>query len=95
MAGIWKLDFEMASFQLGFDLSKEKLMIWFSSEKLYFWDDRLVIIPFFGFQYGTSKDSWSAKKKAREILEGYGFTIENNRLLIPVNHRVPECATVG
>ena len=61
--------------------------------------NKILIIPFFNFQYGQSKDTWSAKIKALERLRILGFSIENNRVLLdqtltPVGDIPPTCGGV-
>lgn len=81
--GVIKLDYGLAAFQLGFSIEREKLIYWFGN-KIYFIDEeKLLILGFFEFQYGESKDSWTAKIRAQEKIENLGFVIENNKILIP------------
>lgn len=83
LAGLLKPDYELASFQVGFDFNQGDLKVWFG-EKIFFIDDEsILLIPFFEFQYGQSKDTWSAKVKAKNILEGLGFQIIENQVLTP------------
>jgi hypothetical protein len=92
-SGIWKSNYKLASFQLGFKIMPELLAEWFG-EKIYFIDDeKILVVQFFEFQYGETKDTWSAKIKAKNVLESYGFIIENNKLINPkLTHSPP---TVG
>jgi len=80
-AGVWKSDYDLATFQLGFSINEEKLSEWFK-DKIVFIDDLVIIIPFFKFQYGTTKDTWAAKQSARKTLESFGFSIIQNNLII-------------
>lgn len=82
-AGIWKADYGLASFQLAFNLSQQQLANWFPGKVHFFGDDGVLIIPFFEFQYGQSKDTWNAKVTARVRLETLGFQVFNNKVLIP------------
>lgn len=98
--GIIKMDYGLASFQLGFSIDPNTLAEWFG-DKIYFLnDENILIVQFFEFQYGESKDSWSAKVRAKEKLEQLGFTFENNKLVIPsladqttVGTQSEECGT--
>ncbi len=91
--GIWKADYGLASFQLDFTLTKENLSDWFKEKIHFFNSDSVLIIGFFEFQYADSKDTWTAKVKARSQLEKFGFIVTNNKLSIPPTpHSTP---TVG
>lgn len=91
-AGIWKADFDLASFQVGFDFDLNDLVEWFGSKVHAFGGDNIIVVQFFEFQYGQTKDTWSAKTKARERLQSLGFLIEDNKIRIETTHSVP---TVG
>lgn len=79
--GVWKVDFELASFQLNFRISGKSLNAWFG-RKIHFFDaDKILIVQFYEFQYSGVKDSWSAKSSAREKLLSLGFQIENNKVI--------------
>lgn len=82
-AGVWRADYGLATFQLGFDLSAEKLSKWFGDKLDFLGSSKVFIIPFFEFQYGESKDTWSAKVKAKRQIEGLGYLISNNCVLRP------------
>ncbi|MEN0058915.1 MAG: hypothetical protein AAGB31_08775 [Bdellovibrio sp.] len=87
--GLMKIDYELANFQLGFSIDPQTLSEWFR-EKLYFFsEEKFLIVPFFNFQYGESKDSWSAKVQAKKKIELLGFTIENNEVIIPERTQSP------
>ncbi len=81
--GVMKMDYGLASFQLGFQVAPELLKEWFGN-KLYFFDnEKFLIVQYFNFQYGESKDTWSAKVEAKKKIEVLGFTVENNEVKIP------------
>jgi hypothetical protein len=88
-AGIYRPDYELMEFLLGFRVDRSVLEIWFES-RLHFFQDKILLVDFFNFQYEKVKDSWSAKIKAIQILESYGFTIENNNILIDRPTVVPQ-----
>jgi hypothetical protein len=93
--GVIKLDYELASFQLGFDITPTLIRQWFG-DKIFFFDiDKILIVQFFEFQYGESKDTWSAKAQARKKLEALGFTIENNKVVIPFDQTTPTVVDSG
>lgn len=80
--GIMKMDWGLASFQLGFSIDAAILQEWFG-DKIYFIDtESFLIVQFFNFQYGESKDTWSAKIEAKKKLEILGFTIVNDKVQI-------------
>ena len=92
-SGLMKPDFELASFQIGIEFGPEDLSTWFGKKIFFMGDDSILVVPFFEFQYGQSKDTWSAKVKARNVLESLGFQILNNQVIIPTDsHSDP---TVG
>jgi len=81
--GIFKMDFGLAKFQTGLPITKANLIKWLK-DKIFFLDEEtVVLLKFYSFQYGDSKDTWSAKIRAKEKLEALGFIIENNDLLLP------------
>lgn len=83
-AGIWKADWGLASFQLDFKLTPDDLAEWFGNKVHFFGGDNVLVVPFFEFQYGQSKDSWTAKIKAQERLTKLGFNISDNQIVL--NH---------
>lgn len=84
-AGIMKIDWGLASFQLRFKVDRETFENWFGSKIHFLSEDRILIVQFFEFQYGQSKDTWSMKIEAKKSLENMGFSIVNNRLVIDQN----------
>lgn len=87
--GVIKPDYGLASFQLGFDIDPTLLRQWFGDKILFFDADKILIVQFFEFQYGESKDTWSAKIQAKKKLELLGFTIENNKVKFSLEHITP------
>lgn len=81
--GVWKSDFGLASYQLGYQVTQKILTEWFG-DRLYFFDtDKVLIVKFFEFQFAGCKDTWNAKIQAREKLEALGFTFENGKVVNP------------
>lgn len=80
--GVWKADYELASFQLGFDFDAHSLGEWFGKRVHLFDQDKALIVPFFKFQYGSSKESFNARICAKNKLEAMGFIISNNEVKI-------------
>lgn len=87
--GVCKMDWGMAKFQLDFEINPAMLKGWFGDKIHFISDEKILIVQFFEFQYGESKDTWSAKIEARKKLENLGFIIENNALVIPNELKTP------
>lgn len=81
--GYFKIDYELASFKLGFDFNSTLIKLWFDKKIYFISSDEIVIVPFFEFQYGDSKDTWSAKVRAKEKLHALGFQVINNEVISP------------
>ena len=79
-SGIWKADFALASFQLNFKVTHQQLLLWFDNKIHFFGEDKILVVQFFEFQYGQSKDTWSAKVEAKKRLENLGFSVANNKV---------------
>lgn len=86
--GVWKADYGLASFQLDFTLTKQNLQDWFGNKVHMFNGDLVLLTGFYEFQYSESKDTWTAKVKARERLESFGFSVKNNKIIIPQSSTV-------
>lgn len=96
--GVFKIDYGLASFQLGFDITPTLIGQWFLDKVFFFNDGKIFIVPFFEFQYGESKDSWTAKARAKQKIEALGFKVENNKILINPDSLPPQsddCGTTG
>lgn len=81
--GVIKIDYGLASFQLGFPISSTLLAEWFDHKIHFLNNEQILIVGFFEFQYGASKNTWSAKVRAREKLENLGFSFDNDILIDP------------
>jgi len=81
-SGILKTDWGLATFQLGFTVDELIFREWFGDKVFFITNDQILIVQFFEFQYGQSKDSWSAKIEARKTLENLGFSIVNNKVYL-------------
>jgi hypothetical protein len=81
--GVWKADYGLASFQVDFNFSETDLKSWFGDKVFFFDEDKVLIVPFFEFQYGDSKETWSVKVNARKKLETLGFTVVKNQVQTP------------
>ncbi len=96
--GLFKIDYELASFQLDFDITPTLVRQWFGDKIFFFESDKIFIVPFFEFQYGESKDSWTAKSRAKDKIEALGFKVENNKVIIEkttVIPQSPDCDPTG
>jgi hypothetical protein len=78
-----KLDFELIEIFTGIHCTPTVLRQWFGNKLHFIAENNVIIVPFFEFQYGESKDSWSVKNSAKSKLEYLGFSIVNNALVIP------------
>lgn len=77
-AGIFIADFDLMSFQLGFDVTRNDLLSWFG-EKINFFDHDKIFIPsFFKYQYGKAKPGFKAKQSAVEILKSFKLIKEDS-----------------
>lgn len=84
--GVLKIDYGLASFQLGFDVNRIQFEEWFKDKIYIFDEDKILIIPFFEFQYGTCKDTFEAKIRAKSKLIALGFSFNNNKLIVEKNN---------
>lgn len=67
-AGVWSENYELMSFQVGYQVTKDDLIGWFG-EKLFFFDeDKVFIQSFVDFQYGELKSTNNAHKKVLDTL---------------------------
>lgn len=82
-AGIWKADYGLASFQLDFKLSEKDLAEWFSGRIHFFDFDKVLILPFLEFQYGGSRETWSARVAASKRLSVLGFELNGLKVIVP------------
>lgn len=87
--GLFKIDYELASFQLDFDITPTLIRQWFGDKVYFISEDKIFIVPFYEFQYGESKDTWTAKVRAKAKIEALGFSIVDNKVVIPKNDSTP------
>lgn len=69
------------------------LQDWFGPKIHIFDGDNVLLLQFYEFQYGESKDSWTAKVKARERLETLGFSFVKNKIKVPQSPTVDPRST--
>lgn len=70
--GIWSINLKLLSFQVGFSVTKEKLINWFSSKIHFLEYDKLFIKSFIDFQYGVLSENNNAHKQVIKLLEKIG-----------------------
>ena len=86
-SGIIRIDYGLASFQLGYRVTSQMLASWFGYKIHFFGGDKILVVQYFEFQYGTSKDTWSAKVEAKKSLESQGFEVIDNKVFIPSDYQ--------
>lgn len=98
-SGIIRVDWGLASFQLGFKVTPDLFQIWFNDKVHFISEERILVVQFFEFQYATSKDTWSVKIEAKKILETLGFSIVNNKIQLENKNQTttvpPQCGDSG
>lgn len=71
-SGFWKKDYELATFQMGFEISPELLdAINQGKERIKDYGDHIEIVEFVGFQYGTLNPEVRPHKPVLKLLEYY------------------------
>ena len=74
-AGIWKEDFELASFQIGETVTREDLENAFMGRFIRLNDDTLFIRPFVEFQYGKLKPNSNPHQAVVRSLDKHGIKV--------------------
>lgn len=82
-AGIWTIDIDLLCFQTNEKVTLEAILETFKEQVFQIDSNKLLLIPFYNDQYGHTKESFSAKRKATETLFLYGIDITNNRTVYP------------
>jgi hypothetical protein len=52
-AGVWPVDFDLASFCIGEKVTKKEVLESFSTRVVFFGSDKMLVVKFISFQYGT------------------------------------------
>lgn len=74
MAGFWKKDFEMASFQCGFDVNDSLVkLLNDGKDRILDHGDYLEIADFVHFQYGELNDNCKPHRSVINLLDSYAF----------------------
>lgn len=96
-AGVWIVDFELTTFQVGFKVDEEKLREWLGDKLVKIAPDRYFIPSFYEFQYRDAKDSFKAKQYAIKELRAWNLIDESDSLIdltnsyLSVTKQSPDC----
>jgi len=82
-AGVWTIDIDLLCFQTNEKVTIGAILETFKEQIYQIDSTKLLLVPFFNDQYAHTKDGFSAKRKAVEILSSYGIEITNNRTTYP------------
>lgn len=97
--GIWVADFELASFQVSFDVDEEKLAKLLGDKIVKLDTDKYFIPSFFEFQYADAKDGFKAKQSALKVLRSWNLLDESDSLIdlsnsyLSVTGQSPDCTS--
>ena len=84
-AGIWDVDMDLFQFQSGVKMTLEELVDGFQGKVRLFDDNtKLWLLPFFEFQYSSSKEGFKAKLSAISILQKHGLIDDQGNITIRV-----------
>lgn len=76
-AGVWKVDFGLASFCIGEKVTKADVMTPFHDRVLFFGVDKMVILKFIQFQYGVLSPDCKMHKPVFASLAKNGVNYDN------------------
>ncbi len=79
-AGIWEVDIDLASFQIGVKLDEARILKVFSRKIVPFKDGKWFIPKFIEYQYGELNENVNAHKSVIKILKKYGLNKKNQQL---------------
>lgn len=82
-AGVWTIDIDLLCFQTNEKVTIGAILETFKEQIYQIDSTKLLLVPFFNDQYAHTKEGFSAKRKAVEILSSYGIEITNNRTTYP------------
>jgi len=82
-AGVWTIDIDLLCFQTNEKVTIGAILETFKEQIYQIDSTKLLLVPFFNDQYAHTKEGFSAKRKAVEILFSYGIEITNNRTTYP------------
>jgi hypothetical protein len=72
-AGIWEVDIDLASFQIGVDLDEQEVLAAFNRKIVQFKDGKWFVPKFIEYQYGELNEKVNAHKSVIKILQKYGL----------------------
>lgn len=76
-AGMWLIDYELMTFQLGFEVNETKLAEWLGDKLYPIGSNRILIPGYLEFQYGKTLDKGSrSHASAQKILFDYGVSLD-------------------
>lgn len=83
-SGIWVTDYELATFQIGADITEEKFLNWFGDKVQKIDDDKIYVPSFIEFQYGELRDNNTVHISVIKSLQKHGIDILVNTGLSPL-----------
>ena len=79
-AGIWDVDVERASFQIGVELDESTILNTFNRKIVPFKDGKWFVPKFVDYQYGELNENVNAHKSVIKLLTKYGLYVDNQLL---------------
>ena len=79
-AGIWEVDIDLASFQVGVKLDEARILKVFNRKIVPFKDGKWFVPKFIEYQYGELNENVNAHKSVIKILKKYGLNKKNQQL---------------
>ena len=79
-AGIWDVDVERASFQIGVELDESTILKTFNRKIVPFKDGKWFVPKFVDYQYGELNEKVNAHKSVIKLLTKYGLYVDNQLL---------------
>jgi len=79
-AGVWEVDIDLASFQIGVKLDEARILKVFNRKIVPFKDGKWFIPKFIDYQYGELNEKVNAHKSVIKLLTKYGLYVENQQL---------------
>jgi hypothetical protein len=76
-AGVWMEDYGLASFCIGAEVNHEKASAWLSGRVAFFGEDKMLILGFVRFQYGTISLDCKMHKPVFSSLSRHGLSFSN------------------
>ena len=70
-AGVWKIDFERASFEIGEQITHEEVVLNFSPQRIIAHEDKMIVLKFIPFQFGNLNGNNNLHKSVVSLIENY------------------------